>query len=139
MALHPEPACSDKLSPLDPHLWPCTLNPANSDKLSPLDPAPCVRVQLMDRLQNQHKFGLMAVSLGYFDTLMSLSSASTSSELSDEEKLKSGISRGYVRLSIGITGGGGRGIEGVTLGLGFMGGRGGTSRVRGYYYYYYCG
>ena len=35
---------------------------------------------LMDRLQNREKFGFMAVSLGYFDTLMSCSGSSTSSE-----------------------------------------------------------
>jgi len=28
--------------------------------------------QLMDLLQNQYKFGFMAVSLGYFDTLLAL-------------------------------------------------------------------
>lgn len=58
----------------------------------------------MERLQNKHSFGLMAVSLGYADTLMSLSAASTSSELSDADKAKADISDGYVRMSIGITG-----------------------------------
>lgn len=42
--------------------------------------------RLMERLQNRHQFGLMAVSLGYFETLMSASGASTSSELTAEEK-----------------------------------------------------
>jgi cystathionine beta-lyase/cystathionine gamma-synthase len=60
--------------------------------------------QFMERLQNRHGFGFMAVSLGYFDTLMSLSAASTSSELSDGDLAASGIGRGYVRMSIGITG-----------------------------------
>eukprot|EP00877_Chromochloris_zofingiensis_P010162 jgi/Chrzof1/539/Cz01g19150.t1 len=59
---------------------------------------------LMERLQNRHGFGLMAVSLGYSDTLMSLSSLSTSSELSEEEKASASISDGYVRMSIGLTG-----------------------------------
>ena len=58
----------------------------------------------MERLQNKHGFGLMAVSLGYSDTLMSLSALSTSSELSDEDKAAAGISNGYVRMSIGLTG-----------------------------------
>jgi cystathionine beta-lyase/cystathionine gamma-synthase len=35
---------------------------------------------------------------------MSLSSASTSSELTDSEKAAAHISDGYVRMSIGITG-----------------------------------
>ncbi|KAG2497873.1 hypothetical protein HYH03_004139 [Edaphochlamys debaryana] len=59
---------------------------------------------LMERLQNKWGFGFMAVSLGYFDTLMSLSAASTSSELSDREMSESGIARGYVRMSVGLTG-----------------------------------
>jgi methionine-gamma-lyase len=61
-------------------------------------------LQLMERLQNKHGFGLMAVSLGYADTLMSLSAASTSSELSSADKAAADISDGYVRMSIGITG-----------------------------------
>ena len=59
---------------------------------------------LMERLQNKHSFGLMAVSLGYFDTLMSASAASTSSELSPAELTASGIVPGLVRMSIGLTG-----------------------------------
>ena len=44
------------------------------------------RAQLfMERLQNKHGFGLMAVSLGYFDTLLSASAGSTSSELTADE------------------------------------------------------
>ncbi len=67
--------------------------------------------QLMDRLQNTEQFGLIAVSLGsqnasfglllfpplilsshsgYFDTLMSMSASSTSSEMTDEDMKKSG-------------------------------------------------
>ena len=59
---------------------------------------------LMDCLQNRHRFGYMAVSLGYFDTLMSCSGSSTSSELSDDEKSAAGISAGLLRISIGYTG-----------------------------------
>jgi methionine-gamma-lyase len=59
---------------------------------------------LLDTLQNTHRFGYDAVSLGYFDTLMSCSGASTSSELSDDEQRAAGILPGYVRVSIGYTG-----------------------------------
>lgn len=58
----------------------------------------------MRHLQNITRFGLMAVSLGYYETLMSCSGSSTSSELSKEEKEKTGISAGLVRMSIGLTG-----------------------------------
>ncbi|HEX5045131.1 MAG TPA: aminotransferase class V-fold PLP-dependent enzyme [Candidatus Polarisedimenticolaceae bacterium] len=59
---------------------------------------------LMEALQNEQKFGFLAVSLGYFDTLMSCSASSTSSELSDEDLRRAGISPGLVRISIGYTG-----------------------------------
>ena len=59
---------------------------------------------LMDVLQNQYGFGFMAVSLGYFDTLMSCPGSSTSSEMSDEDLSSAGISEGLLRLSVGYTG-----------------------------------
>jgi methionine-gamma-lyase len=59
---------------------------------------------LMDRLQNRERFGFMAVSLGYFDTLMSCSGSSTSSEIDTEEQRAMGLSPGLLRMSIGITG-----------------------------------
>lgn len=59
---------------------------------------------LLDQLQNTEHFGYMAVSLGYFDTLMSCSAASTSSELSDDDLQAAGITPGLVRMSAGITG-----------------------------------
>ena len=46
----------------------------------------------------------MAVSLGFSETLMSCSAASTSSEMPDDELEKAGIRPGLVRLSIGYTG-----------------------------------
>jgi len=58
----------------------------------------------MELLQNQDRFGFMAVSLGYFETLMSCSAASTSSELTEKEQRRAGISPGLVRISVGITG-----------------------------------
>ena len=60
--------------------------------------------RFMEYLQNESGFGLMAVSLGYFDTLMSASAASTSSELTTRELQKAGIGAGLVRLSVGLTG-----------------------------------
>lgn len=59
---------------------------------------------LMSCLQNEQRFGYLAVSLGYFDTLMSCSGSSTSSEMSEEDKGAAGISEGLVRFSIGYTG-----------------------------------
>jgi len=44
------------------------------------------------------------VSLGYFETLLSCSASSTSSELSEDEQHSAGISPGLVRVSIGYTG-----------------------------------
>ncbi len=58
----------------------------------------------MDDLQNTEGFGFMAVSLGYFDTLMSCSASSTSSELSDEALRAASVSPGLLRMSIGFTG-----------------------------------
>lgn len=60
--------------------------------------------EAMERLQNDVHFGFIAVSLGYFDTLMSLSAASTSSEMSEQEQRRAGISPGLLRLSVGYTG-----------------------------------
>jgi methionine-gamma-lyase len=59
---------------------------------------------LMDTLQNREKFGYMAVSLGYFDTLMSCSGSSTSSEIDEEEQRAMGLSPGLLRMSVGLTG-----------------------------------
>ena len=58
----------------------------------------------MEILQNKDRFGFMAVSLGYFDTLMSCSASSTSSELSDDDLRQADIRPGLVRISIGYTG-----------------------------------
>ncbi len=60
--------------------------------------------ELMDLLQNKYRFGFMAVSLGYFDTLMSSPSISTSSEMSEDELSVAGIGSGLVRMSVGFTG-----------------------------------
>lgn len=60
--------------------------------------------RFMETLQNEQRFGFMAVSLGYFDTLMSCSAASTSSEMGEEDLRRAGISPGLVRMSVGYTG-----------------------------------
>jgi methionine-gamma-lyase len=59
---------------------------------------------LMELLQNKDRFGYIAVSLGYFDTLMSCSASSTSSEMTSEDLQNAGISPGLVRISVGYTG-----------------------------------
>ena len=60
--------------------------------------------RLMETLQNRDRFGFMAVSLGYFETLMSCSATSTSSELGPEALARAGIAPGLVRISVGYTG-----------------------------------
>ena len=60
--------------------------------------------ELMSILQNKERFGLIAVSLGYYDTLMSCSGSSTSSEIPPEDQTKIGLSPGLVRMAIGYTG-----------------------------------
>jgi len=52
-------------------------------------------------MQNAN-IGLLAVSLGYFKTLFSLPGNSTSSEISDEEQVQMGLSKGIIRLSVGL-------------------------------------
>jgi methionine-gamma-lyase len=59
---------------------------------------------LMDVLQNKYRFGFMAVSLGYFDTLMSNPAGSTSSEMTDEDMAIADIGAGLIRMSVGFTG-----------------------------------
>ncbi|PKI64352.1 hypothetical protein CRG98_015212 [Punica granatum] len=60
--------------------------------------------RLMHLLQNYAQFGFMAVSLGYYETLMSCSGSSTSSEMNEEEQALAGISPGLVRMSVGYIG-----------------------------------
>ena len=60
--------------------------------------------RLMSVLQNEEKFGLIAVSLGYFDTLLSCSGSSTSSEIPPEDQDRMGLSPGLLRIAIGYTG-----------------------------------
>lgn len=60
--------------------------------------------ELMDLLQNKYHFGFMAVSLGYFDTLMSCPGRSTSSEMTEEDLSLSGVQTGFLRIAVGFTG-----------------------------------
>jgi methionine-gamma-lyase len=60
--------------------------------------------RLLDFLQNEGRFGLIAVSLGYYDTLMSCSGSSTSSEIPPEDRATMGLSPGLIRISVGFTG-----------------------------------
>ena len=60
--------------------------------------------KLMDLLQNEVRFGFIAVSLGYFDTLLTCPGASTSSEMGEDALHLAGISPSLVRFSIGLTG-----------------------------------
>jgi len=57
--------------------------------------------KLMTRMQEE-KVGYLAVSLGYFKTLFSLPSHSTSSEIPEEERKSMGLSEGLVRISVGL-------------------------------------
>ncbi len=66
--------------------------------------SPQAASELMEKLQNKDRFGMMAVSLGFFETLLSCSASSTSSELTEEEQAAAGIYPGLVRVSIGYTG-----------------------------------
>ena len=60
--------------------------------------------KLMSILQNKERFGYIAVSLGYYDTLMSCSGSSTSSEIAPEDQDRMGLSEGLLRISVGFTG-----------------------------------
>lgn len=57
--------------------------------------------KLMEMMQNE-KVGYLAVSLGYFKTLFSAPSHSTSSEIPEDEQAKIGLGKGLVRFSIGL-------------------------------------
>lgn len=60
--------------------------------------------EFMEILQNKDRFGFIAVSLGFFETLMSCSASTTSSEMPEDALSRAGISPGLVRLSVGYTG-----------------------------------
>ncbi|MBL7960326.1 aminotransferase class I/II-fold pyridoxal phosphate-dependent enzyme [bacterium] len=57
--------------------------------------------KLMEMMQEE-KVGYLAVSLGYFKTLFSAPGNSTSSEIPLEEQQGMGLSKGLVRMSVGL-------------------------------------
>lgn len=57
--------------------------------------------KLMQMMQEE-KVGYLAVSLGYFKTLFSAPGSSTSSEIPVDEQQKMGLSKGLVRMSVGL-------------------------------------
>lgn len=59
--------------------------------------------QLAQKLQDE-KFGLFAVSLGFTRTLLSCPTASTSSEIPEEDQKEIGLKPGLLRMSIGFVG-----------------------------------
>mgnify|MGYP005634709211 FL=1 len=56
------------------------------------------------KLMQDSKWGLNAVSLGYYHTLMSISGSSTSSEIEPDVQEASQLSPGLVRVSVGFVG-----------------------------------
>ena len=57
--------------------------------------------QLMEEMQ-ENNLGYLAVSLGFYKTLFSAPSHSTSSEIPENDKINIGLSDGLVRISIGL-------------------------------------
>ena len=53
-------------------------------------------------LMQEKALGYIAVSLGFYKTLFSAPGTSTSSEISEEEQKKMGLSHGLIRFSIGL-------------------------------------
>ena len=92
---HPDHALLDKLRHPDyGHGGLLTIDAGSEEKA----------MALMNTLQNDHQFGYVAVSLGYFDTLMSCSATSTSSEMPEDALQAAAISPGLVRMAVGYTG-----------------------------------
>ena len=56
---------------------------------------------LMEKMQEKN-LGYLAVSLGFYKTLFCAPGSSTSSEISDEEQRKMGLSEGLIRFSVGL-------------------------------------
>ncbi|MEW6262354.1 MAG: aminotransferase class I/II-fold pyridoxal phosphate-dependent enzyme [Thermodesulfobacteriota bacterium] len=77
--------------------------------------------KLLSVLQNQTRFGLIAVSLGYYDTLMSCSGSSTSSEIPPEDQATTGLTPGLIRISVGYSGALPDQIEALEQGLNLAG------------------
>ncbi|MAU31147.1 MAG: cystathionine beta-lyase [Flavobacteriaceae bacterium] len=57
--------------------------------------------KLMEKMQDKN-LGYLAVSLGFYKTLFCAPGSSTSSEISEEEQGKMGLSEGLIRFSVGL-------------------------------------
>ena len=57
--------------------------------------------KLMEKMQDKNR-GYLAVSLGFYKTVFWAPGSSTSSEISDEEQKKMGLSEGLIRFSVGL-------------------------------------
>ena len=57
--------------------------------------------KLMEKMQDKN-LGYLAVSLGFYKTLFCAPGSSTSSEISEEEQKKMGLSEGLIRFSVGL-------------------------------------
>ena len=57
--------------------------------------------KLMEKMQDKN-LGYLAVSLGFHKTLFCAPGTSTSSEISEEEQEKMGLSEGLIRFSVGL-------------------------------------
>ena len=57
--------------------------------------------KLMEKMQDNN-LGYLAVSLGFYKTLFCAPGSSTSSEISEEEQVKMGLSEGLIRFSVGL-------------------------------------
>ena len=57
--------------------------------------------KLMEKMQDKN-LGYLAVSLGFYKTLFCAPGSSTSSEISEQEQEKMGLSEGLIRFSVGL-------------------------------------
>ena len=60
------------------------------------------KAKILMTLMQEEKIGYLAVSLGYFKTLFSSPSHSTSSEIPEEEQKEIGLGKGLIRFSVGL-------------------------------------
>ena len=70
--------------------------------------------KLMEKMQDKN-LGYLAVSLGFYKTLFCAPGSSTSSEISEEEQEKMGLSEGLIRFSVGLDQDISRTYEGIKI------------------------
>ncbi|VAW10659.1 O-acetylhomoserine sulfhydrylase / O-succinylhomoserine sulfhydrylase [hydrothermal vent metagenome] len=70
--------------------------------LMTLDVGSLENANALMELMQEKALGYIAVSLGFYKTLFSAPGTSTSSEISEEEQKKMGLSHGLIRFSIGL-------------------------------------